>query len=131
MSTVSAAQKFDNLRTHTDKSQKSGKASGDSLKQVAEGFGNVLGGAAAVAAQVGMQVVQGAAGGMGGGPIGSIVSNTLGGVTGVGGSETQQQANLIQLQRRVNQENLYWQTCSNIEKANNDSKSNTVRAIKP
>jgi len=131
MPSISTVRNYDALKSNHDAKQKTREPIGGGLAKFGDALANGAAQVASVVAPIGLQVAQGAIGSLGGGPVGSLVSNTLGGVTGTGGSESQQQAALIQLQREVNRENLYFQTVSNIEKANNDSKSNTVRSIKP
>ena len=119
---VSRAQRYEGFANPTAKQAEARPAekAGDFVQTIAQGFGT----AAQVALPLAQQMLPMLAGST---PIGALASTALGG--GVGGSDQSSMA-LLQLQRQINQEALYYQTVSNIDKTRHDSAMNSARNIK-
>ncbi|MGA2498830.1 MAG: hypothetical protein ABSH20_13895 [Tepidisphaeraceae bacterium] len=84
--------------------------------------------------------IAGGVAGMGGGPSGQIVQSMLGslgggvsgigGASGMGGIDTSQQMQLLQLQNQIQSEQQVWTTLTNISKSEHETRMDAIRNIK-
>jgi hypothetical protein len=118
---ITRVQRYEALANRNDD-----KPAGGNRNIIAD-FGETLAQGAAAAAQVALPIAQQVMPALaGGGPAGALAGSAVGSGFGAEGSQTA----LLQLQRQIQQEALFYQTVSNIDKTRHDSAMNAARNIK-